>query len=182
MVHYNWPEISEEYEENHLKTINLYSEKQRVIIAEYLAQIFYPHQIPFSFFLQFFSKMHCCMFEIRQEKICRLLTSYQLLYVYFLDSVFVTLGPYLPTELRDHSMVPLGLGQAILGGKDGSGNHQKKIYFMTCSNRNCFMSTLTNELSHPLSYFVAIPISDQMAGCISQGKMLNFGLTSFSAN
>ena len=79
-------------------------------------------------------------------------------------------------------MVPLGLGQAILGGKDSSGNYQKKIYFMTCSNRNCFMSTLTNELSHPLSHFVAIPISDQMAGCISEGKMLNFGLTSFSAN
>ena len=70
-------------------------------------------------------------------------------------------------------MVPLGLGQAILGGKDGSGNHQKKIYFMTCSNRNCIVTPLPNELSHPIENFVAIPISDLIAGCISEGNMLN---------
>ena len=86
---------------------------------------------------------------------------------------FVTLGPDLPIELWMHSMVPLGLGQAILGGLDGSSNHQKKIYFMTSSNRNCIITTLTNELSHPIRDFVAIPISDLNAGCISEGKMFN---------
>ena len=91
----------------------------------------------------------------------------------------MTLGPDLPTELLAHSMVPLGLGQAVLGGKDGSGNHQKNIYFMTCSNRNCIITTLTNELSHPIAWFVAIPISDLMAGCISAGKMLNSKLQVF---
>ena len=90
---------------------------------------------------------------------------------------FVTLGPDLPVELWLHSMVPLGLGQAILGGMNENNNYQKKIYFMTCSNRNCIISTLTNELSHPISDFVAIPISDVMAGCISEGKIYNFTLT-----
>ena len=70
-------------------------------------------------------------------------------------------------------MVPLGLGQAILGGEDDY-NYQKKIFFITCSNRNCIVTTLSNELSHPIKFFVSIPISDLIAGCISEGKIYNF--------
>ena len=71
-------------------------------------------------------------------------------------------------------MVPLGLGQAILGGvKGNTGVHEyhKKVYFMTCSDRNCIITTLSKELSNPLSSFVAIPIPDLTARCISKGKM-----------
>ena len=76
-------------------------------------------------------------------------------------------------------MVPLGLGQAILGGMQTlDNNYQKKIYFMTCTNRNCFVTTLSKELSDPLSRFVAIPIPDLTALCISKGpgKMFNLRL------
>ena len=85
------------------------------------------------------------------------------------------LGPDLPIELMGHSMVPLGLGQAILGGMQNSwDNYEKKIYFLTCSNSNCIFTTLSKELSDPLSYFVAIAIPDTTANCISKGKIEKF--------
>ena len=68
-----------------------------------------------------------------------------------------------------HSMVELGKGQAILGGRS-DGDHQAKIYSMTCSNRNCIISLLDRELSVPKGYFVAIPIPDTTSGCITGGK------------
>ena len=72
-------------------------------------------------------------------------------------------------------MVPLGLGQAILGGSSGMNydDFETKIYFMTCSNRNCICTPLSKELSVPLSGFVAISIPDLTARCISEGKMFN---------
>ena len=75
-------------------------------------------------------------------------------------------------------MVPIGLGQAILGGAltvidDSAAYYQKNIFFMTCSNRKCMVTTLSKELSNPLSLFAAIPIPDLTAGCISKGKMFN---------
>ena len=70
-------------------------------------------------------------------------------------------------------MVPLGLGQVILGGgQTWRDNFSKKIFLMTCSNRNCILTTLSKELSDPLSRFVAIAIPDITAACISKGKML----------
>ena len=72
-------------------------------------------------------------------------------------------------------MVKLGQGQAILGGfsyggNNSSGDHQAKIFSMTCSNRNCIISLLNRELSVPKGYFVAIPIPDTISGCITGGK------------
>ena len=72
-----------------------------------------------------------------------------------------------------HSMVSLGLGQAIIGGLDDSSNEQKKIYFINCFNRDCILTTLSKELSDPLFGFVAIPIPDITAACISKGNMFN---------
>ena len=114
------------------------------------------------------------IFEVRQEK-CTGFQPYPRSYsiLKILWCYFVTLGPDLPIELYGHSMVPLGLGQAILGGLKGNYigeiDYQKKVYFMTCSNRNCIVTTLSKELSDPLSYFVAIPIPDLTARCISKG-------------
>ena len=68
-------------------------------------------------------------------------------------------------------MVRLGKGQAILGGRSGSGSdYQAKIYSMTCSNRNCIISLLNRELSVPKGQFVAIPIPDTISGCLTGGK------------
>ena len=69
-------------------------------------------------------------------------------------------------------MVRLGKGQAIIGGRSkqfqfGASN---KIYSLTCSNRHCTISLLNRELSVARSNFVAIPIPDEMAGCITGGK------------
>ena len=69
-------------------------------------------------------------------------------------------------------MVPLGLGQAILGGLDENDNFQKRIYFMNCFNHGCIVTTLSKELSDPLSEFVATAIPDITAACISKGKTL----------
>ena len=75
--------------------------------------------------------------------------------------------------LEYHSMVKLDKGQAILGGKS---NHvyQAKIYFMTCSNRNCAISLLDRELSFPKGQFLAIAIPDTDSGCITGGKKYFF--------
>ena len=86
---------------------------------------------------------------------------------------FKTSGPLLPIPLAIHSMVRLGKGQAILGGRTYESDYksdQAKIYSMTCSNRNCIISLLERELSVPKGYFVAIPIPDTISGCITDGK------------
>ena len=95
------------------------------------------------------------------------------------------LGPNLPVPLRYHSMVPLIHGQAVIGGEStvngvqiigdySTGEAQNKIYFLTCSNMICTISTLSQELSVPRYWFVAIPIPDSMSGCISGGKKSHF--------
>ena len=77
--------------------------------------------------------------------------------------------------LTGHSMVPLGFGQAILGGHNhDTGNFAKKIYFITCSQcknaQSWKVSTLKQELKVPRKFFVAIPIPDQLAGCIPNSE------------
>ena len=71
-------------------------------------------------------------------------------------------------------MVRLGKGQAILGGRSkqlyGIFGLSNKIYSLTCSNRHCTISLLNRELSVARSNFVAIPIPDEMAGCVTGGK------------
>ena len=83
----------------------------------------------------------------------------------------VTLGPVLPVPLEGHteSTVPLGHGQAMLGGLSIYLS-QKKIYVINCRRRNCFVSTLTQELSVQRSYSVVIPLPDNLAGCVTGGK------------
>ena len=83
----------------------------------------------------------------------------------------ILLGPDLPVALNGHteSTVPLGHGQAILGGLS-TYISQKKIYVINCKNRNCFVSTMIQELSYQRSYFVAIPLPDNLAGCVTRGK------------
>ena len=78
-------------------------------------------------------------------------------------------GPDLPFRIQGHSMVALGLGQAVLGGYAYSG-YQKKIYLITCSEHICRISSLNQELSIPRSRFVAIPIPDSISGCISNSE------------
>ena len=89
--------------------------------------------------------------------------------IYINISFFQSLGPLLPIPLERHSMVRLGKGQAILGGRSNEVYHSK-IYSMTCSNRNCIIILLNRELSVPKGIFVAISISDTITGCITKGK------------
>ena len=93
-------------------------------------------------------------------------------------------GPDLPTALFGHSMVTLGLGQAILGGQtDTQGNlmngvfydheYERKIYFVSCYQLICGVSTVNQEISAPRGHFIAIPIPDSISGCVSKGKFLH---------
>ena len=89
----------------------------------------------------------------------------------FIHIIHVFLGPDLPIPLFGHSMVPLGFGQAILGGSDTYLVSQRKIYHVTCSKKVCELSTLSKELSVSRFSFVAIPIPDSISGCISDSKL-----------
>ena len=92
------------------------------------------------------------------------------LYFYnYVQSFFQTSGPSLPIALHGHSMVKLGKGQAILGGRSYD-VYQAKIYSMTCISKNCIISLLDRELSVPKYRFVAISIPDTISECISGGK------------
>ena len=66
-------------------------------------------------------------------------------------------------------MVQLGNGLAIIGGY-GNDTIHAKIHLLICMNRNCSISTLSQELSVSRQEFLAIPIPDTIAECISGGK------------
>ena len=70
-------------------------------------------------------------------------------------------------------MVPLGIGQAILGGRSDE-EYQAKIYYITCFQQMCTVSTLSKELPTPKASFVAIPMPDTLSGCISESKWAYF--------
>ena len=69
-------------------------------------------------------------------------------------------------------MVPLGLGQAILGGSNYK-VHQNRMYHYTCSQSICQISELNQKLSFSREDFVALPIPDAISGCISESKISN---------
>ena len=69
-------------------------------------------------------------------------------------------------------MVQLGNGLGIIGGVYRGTKLQDNIYLFTCKSRNCSISILSQKLSVPRYWFVAIPISDTMSGCITGGENL----------
>ena len=73
-------------------------------------------------------------------------------------------------RLERHAMVELGNGLAIIGGLGDGYGIQDKIHLLSCMNRNCSITTLSQELSVPRQLFLAIPIPDTIAGCISGGE------------
>ena len=87
-------------------------------------------------------------------------------------------GPDLSIPLWGHSMVPLSNGQAILGGTFfiygimDQREFNPNIYFLTCSNLECNIQTMTQTASFLATSFVAIPIPDDMSGCIFRGKLI----------
>ena len=77
----------------------------------------------------------------------------------------------MPFALYGHSMVPFGKGQVSIGGANGNENDQRKIYHVTCANRQCTITKMNQALSIPRSFFVAIPIPDDLSGCKWEGKI-----------
>ena len=82
---------------------------------------------------------------------------------------FITSGPGLEDALWGHSMVPLGLGQAIIGGKT-NGEYTTTIYHLECSQKSCDFTKLGAELTTARGSFVAIPMPDFLSGCRTEGK------------
>ena len=82
----------------------------------------------------------------------------------------------MPMGLFKHAMVQLGNGQAIIGGAgdeiiyENDYSIQSKIHLLNCMNRNCSISTLSQELRIPREFFLAIPIPDTILECITGGK------------
>ena len=89
--------------------------------------------------------------------------------------LFYILGPELPlAKFVYHSMVPLANGLAIMGGGNSQVGFNKNVYFLTCASRKCIISLLTTaKIAHPRANFVAIPIPDTIAECITGGKVHN---------
>ena len=81
-------------------------------------------------------------------------------------------GPDLHVPLIQHSMVPLGHGQVILGGFGDNNVVQSKIYSIKYSQQVWHVTILEKELQIPRGMFMAIPIPDQMSGCISESKFI----------
>ena len=75
----------------------------------------------------------------------------------------------MPIAIGTHSMIPLGFGQAILGGVGVV--YSKAIFHVTCTQLVWRLSTLAQELYVPRSHFVAIPIPDEISGFILIGIM-----------
>ena len=74
-------------------------------------------------------------------------------------------------------MVPLGLGQAIIGGVlyvdyDNVHAPNSKTFLVSCSQLSCDLKTLQQELSVSRAFFIAIPIPDSISGCISKSKLI----------
>ena len=96
-----------------------------------------------------------------------------------------TTGPNLSIPLWGHSMVALSNGQAILGGNYfNKGTNQQvewnpNIYFLTCSNLECSIQTMTQTASFLATNFVAIPIPDDMSECIFRGKLIELTIKAF---
>ena len=86
-------------------------------------------------------------------------------------SDFMIAGPDLPVKLSGHSMVALGLGQAVIGGESNQ-QYTKKIYHLVCSREDCGFSKMGQELSIARGSFVAIPIPDIFSGCILEGMLV----------
>ena len=88
----------------------------------------------------------------------------------------------MPLVIREHSMVQLGNGQAILGGYRGNrfinsgyghtrlNGAQTRIYYLTCINRNCKISLLNKVIRDARKMTLVIPIPDNISGCITGGK------------
>ena len=99
-----------------------------------------------------------------------------------------TTGPDLSIPLFGHSMVPLSNGQAILGGTFfiygimDQREFNPNIYFLTCSNLECNIQTMTQTASFLATSFVAIPIPDDMSGCIFRGKLIELTIKAFFLN
>ena len=72
-----------------------------------------------------------------------------------------------------HSMVALGLGQAIIGGEVGNKEYTKNIYHLECSQEICDFSKMGIELSVARGWFVAISLPDFLSGCVTEGKTLD---------
>ena len=69
-------------------------------------------------------------------------------------------------------MVPLGLGQAVIGGYNWANlNLSSNIYHITCKNHICDINTLRKQLHILREDFLAIPIPDDISGCISESKL-----------
>ena len=89
-----------------------------------------------------------------------------------ISKFFLFTGPDLEVPLSGHSMITLGLGQAIIGG-ESKGQYQKTIYHFECSQLNCYISILELELAIPRASFVAMALPDHLSGCVSKGNLLD---------
>ena len=73
------------------------------------------------------------------------------------------LGPTLPKELGDHSMVELGENLYIIGGYSPSiGGPENEILQLSCVSGLCSWTTLTQQLKVAREMLVAIPVEDTL--------------------
>ena len=85
-------------------------------------------------------------------------------------------GPNMPYKANGLSMVPLGNGQAICGGRFGDAStiaeYSNQIILLTCSNKRCKMEILPQKLLVSMAFFIMIPIPDTISGCVSKGMYI----------
>ena len=91
------------------------------------------------------------------------------------------LGPTLPKILQDHAMVPLDKDLVVIGGNDGSGA-QSSLYLLSCHNKGCGWTTMTQTLQVGRYGFVAMVLPDELTDCGKELSNIYLKTETFSTN
>ena len=76
-----------------------------------------------------------------------------------------TSGPTLPKPLQHHAMLSFGDDQVIIGGYSVNGGAQKYIYQISCYDRSCTVTMMTQKLYEGRAGHIAILVDDDLTDC-----------------
>ena len=92
------------------------------------------------------------------------------------------LGPSLPKTLKDHAMVPLDKDLVVIGGYSGDGSYPSRLYLLSCHNKGCGWTTMTQTLQVARNRFVAMLIPDELTDCSKKLSNIYLKIKTFSNN
>ena len=93
------------------------------------------------------------------------------------------LGPSLPKTLGGHAMVTLDKDIVVIGGMSSDGSqYQSSLYILSCHNKGCGWTTMTQTLQVARSSHVAMLIPDELTDCSKKLSNIYLKIKTFSNN